>query len=61
MNYFCDHGKNSRDTHFSQISKFVNSQQTIISALNSSAEIVDAILEQQRKANENNETSNFFF
>ncbi len=53
LNFFCEkHGKNSRDTHFSCISRFVE-QESLIRKLTCTQDLVDAIENGQRKSNEN--------
>lgn len=53
MNYFCEkHGKNLRDAHFSCISRFITSE-SLRKRLCSTGDIVNAISEGQRIANEN--------
>ena len=53
LNYFAEkHGKNSRDTHFSQISKFIESESKL-KQMTSSQDIVDAILKRQEISNKN--------
>ena len=68
LNFFGDkHGKNSRDTHFSNISKFIQTE-SLIKRLESSQDIADAINKRQGIANESkvlkfvlNESKKFVF
>jgi len=54
LNFFAEkHGKNSRDAHFSNITKFIRAQ-SLVKRLISSQDIADAIMERQAMANENN-------
>lgn len=58
LNYFAEkHGKNSRDAHFSCISKFVQAA-SLRERLTCSDDIVDAIEEGQRRANQNSNCFN---
>lgn len=53
MNFFCEkHGKNSRDAHFSMVSKYVK-MASLIKRLDSSQDICDAIVNGQSQANDN--------
>lgn len=53
VNFFGDHhGKNARDAHFSNVSKFVKDM-SLIKQLTCSKDVVDAINFGQKKANEN--------
>lgn len=53
MNFFADkHGKNSRDSHFSCISKFVESE-SLVKQLKDMKDVVDAINKRQDLANQN--------
>lgn len=53
MNFFGDHhGKNARDAHFSNVSKFVKDM-SMKKQLKSAEDVVDAINFGQEKANEN--------
>jgi hypothetical protein len=53
LNFFCEHhGKNNRDAHFSNISRFIQAE-SLVKQLNSSQDIVDAIHKRQGIANEN--------
>lgn len=53
INFFCEkHGKSSRDSHFSMVSKFVLSK-SLETILKSSQDVAYAIVEGQNKANEN--------
>ena len=45
------HGKNSRDTHFSHASGFINAE-SLVKKLESSQDIVNAIITRQNFANE---------
>ena len=61
MNFFAEkHGKNSRDTHFSQISKFIESESKL-KQMTSSQDIVDAILKRQDISNRNRSKLSGFF
>ncbi len=52
LNFFVEkHGKNSRDTHFSCVCKFLKNE-SILKKLNSTQDIVDAINKGQHKSNE---------
>lgn len=59
INFFCEkHGKNSRDAHFSMVSKFVDYASLSFDRINktrliNSEDIVSAIVEGQKRANEN--------
>jgi hypothetical protein len=54
INFFGEkHGKNQRDTHFSNISRFIHAE-SLVKRLTSSQDIADAIMKRQRMANENN-------
>ena len=58
LNFFAEkHGKNSRDAHFSNISKFIRIQ-SLKTRLTSSKDIADAIIQRQKMANENNQDKN---
>ena len=58
LNYFADHhGKNARDAHFSQVSKFVKDM-SLHKPLENTQDVVHAINLGQKKANEN---SNCYF
>jgi hypothetical protein len=53
LNFFCEkHGKNKRDTHFSNISRFIEAE-SLVRQLKSSQDIVDAIHKRQESANRN--------
>lgn len=53
LNFFCEkHGKNGRDAHFSVVSKFVQ-QASLKKRLICSADVVEAIVEGQKLANQN--------
>ena len=53
LNFFGDkHGKNSRDSHFSNIAKFIKDE-SLVKKLGSTQDIVDAIIKRQLIANEN--------
>ena len=53
LNFFCEHhGKNNRDAHFLNISRFIQAE-SLVKQLNSSQDIVDAIHKRQGIANEN--------
>lgn len=53
MNFFCEkHGKNNRDSHFACVSKFIETS-SMRNRLCSTEDIVNAINEGQRIANEN--------
>lgn len=57
LNFFGDkHGKNNRDAHFSNLSRFVKSE-SLVKRLESSKDIVDAILKRQELANKNKKGS----
>jgi hypothetical protein len=63
LNFFCEkHGKNSRDTHFSQVSKFLQFE-SFAKKILSSKDLVDAINNRQNCANENSilTSKQFFF
>lgn len=52
VNFFCEkHGKNNRDAHFSNISKFVKSE-SLVKKLETSQDLVDAIIKRQSIAND---------
>lgn len=54
LNFFAEkHGKNGRDAHFSNISRFIKAE-SLVRKLVSSQDIVEAILERQKLANTNN-------
>ena len=53
LNFFVEkHGKNNRDAHFSMVSKFVK-QESLKKRLISSKDVVNAIKNGQKLANEN--------
>jgi len=53
LNFFGDkHGKNSRDTHFSCVSKFIRDE-TLVRRMTCSQDIVDAIHYRQNISNQN--------
>jgi hypothetical protein len=53
LNFFGDkHGKNNRDAHFSNLSRFVQAE-SLVKRLESTQDIVDAIHKRQNIANEN--------
>jgi hypothetical protein len=53
VNFFGDkHGKNNRDTHFSNISKFLAAE-SLQKKLTSSQDVADAIIKRQKMADEN--------
>lgn len=53
LNFFGDkHGKNNRDAHFSNLSRFVHAE-SLVKRLVSSQDIVDAIQKRQLIANQN--------
>jgi hypothetical protein len=53
LNFFCEkHGKNTRDAHFSMVSRFLKSA-SLFSRLNNSQDVANAINDGQRRANEN--------
>ncbi len=53
LNFFCEkHGKNKRDSHFANISKFLEAE-SLVRQLKSSKDIVDAIHCRQEYANRN--------
>ena len=53
LNFFGDkHGKNNRDTHFSNIAKFIEAE-SLVKQLKTSQDIVDAIHKRQSIANLN--------
>ncbi len=53
LNFFVEkHGKNSRDSHFSCVSRFIHNE-SLLKRLTSSEDIVDAIHNGQKKSNEN--------
>ena len=54
------HGKNGRDSHFSNIAKFITAE-SLVRRLTSSQDVADAIMTRQRMANENNKGFQFFF
>ena len=55
LNFFGDkHGKNNRDAHFSNISRFVHAE-SLVKRLQSSQDIVEAIHKRQSMANQNKE------
>ena len=59
LNFFGDkHGKNSRDSHFSNIAKFIKDE-SLVKKLKSTQDIVDAIIKRQLIANENNKGNVF--
>jgi hypothetical protein len=54
LNFFAEkHGKNNRDTHFSNISKFIKDE-SLVKQLSSSQDIVNAISKRQQISNQNN-------
>ena len=58
LNFFCEkHGKNLRDSHFSNIAQFL-SRDSYRDKLSSTSDIVEAIHRGQKIANEN---CKFFF
>ena len=60
MNFFCEkHGKNGRDSHFSQISRFV-SDESLVRKLSSTDDVKDAITKRQASANLNNKGFDVF-
>ena len=60
MNFFGDkHGKNGRDAHFSNISRFIVSE-SLTRKLYCSQDIVDSIFKRQLLSNENNKSLIFF-
>ena len=62
LNFFIEkHGKNSRDTHFSCISRFIK-EESLIKKIESTQDVVDAIHRRQATANENKKgkSKNFF-
>lgn len=53
LNFFCEkHGKNNRDVHFANISRFVEAE-SLIKQITTADQVVDAILKRQQMANEN--------
>ena len=53
LNFFIEkHGKNSRDSHFSCLSKFVKDE-SLIKKIESTQDVVDAIHHRQQLANQN--------
>jgi hypothetical protein len=53
LNFFGDkHGKNARDSHFSNLSKFIEAE-SLVNRLYSSQDICDAIEKRQQMANDN--------
>jgi hypothetical protein len=53
LNFFGDkHGKNNRDTHFSNVSRFILAE-SLCSKLESSQDIANAITKRQMMAKEN--------
>ncbi len=61
LNFFAEkHGKSNRDTHFSNISKFVEAE-SLIKKLTCSEDISSAITERQKLANENSKSILFDF
>ena len=54
MNFFAEkHGKNGRDSHFSNLSRFIKAE-SLVRKLVSSQDIVEAIISRQELANLNN-------
>ena len=54
LNFFAEkHGKNGRDAHFSNLSRYIKAE-SLVRKLISSQDIVDAISERQKLSNENN-------
>ena len=61
LNFFGEHhGKKNRDTHFSNISKFIKAE-SLVRQLVSSQDIVDAIHKRQSMANQNQKSNSTFF
>lgn len=59
LNFFIEkHGKNSRDSHFSCISRFIK-EESLVKKIESTQDIVDAIHNRQRMANENKKSKLF--
>ena len=57
INFFCErHGKNSRDAHFSNVSRFLK-HESYKRRLISASSVNTAILERQRSSNEERENS----
>lgn len=53
MNFFGEkHGKNMRDTHFYRVAQFVKDE-SLVRKLETSQDVVDAILKRQEIANKN--------
>jgi hypothetical protein len=53
LNFFCEkYEKNKRDTHFSNISRFIEAE-SLVRQLKSSQDIVDPIHKRQESANQN--------
>jgi hypothetical protein len=58
MNFFCEkHGKNKRDAHFSNLTKFVNAE-SMVAQLKCSEDLVNAIHKRQAISNENKKGKN---
>ncbi len=60
LNFFVEkHGKSSRDVHFSCISGFIK-RESLLYRLKNSQDVVSAITNGQKKANENRKTKSKF-